>query len=71
MVQIYLYSRYLSYTYAIQKEERITMKLERILQEHTERATSDQNLKMVHEYAVNVLHMQALSLKKIHRIKLP
>lgn len=69
MIQMYMYSNYLSYTYAIQKEERIQEILQRTIREYEQKITHEQNLKSIKEKAITVLHMETLSLSKIHTIK--
>jgi hypothetical protein len=64
-----MYSTYLSYTYAIQKEERIQEILQRKIREYEQKITHEQNLKSIKEKATTVLHMEPLSLSNIHTIK--
>lgn len=69
MMQIYMYSMRLKYTYAIQKEERTQEHLKRTICEYEQKIQAIQNLKLIKEKAINELCMQPLSLSKIHTIK--
>lgn len=69
MMQIYMYSMSLKYTYAIQKEERIQEHLTRTICKYEQKIQAIQNLKVIKEKATNELCMQTLSLSKIHTIK--
>jgi cell division protein FtsL len=69
MIQIYMYSTHLHYTYAIQKEERIQEQLQRTVQEYEQKVKAVQSLKVIKEKAVTELCMEPLSLSKIHTIK--
>jgi hypothetical protein len=69
MIQIYMYSIYFYYTYAIQKEERVQEQLQRTMKEYEQKVTAIQNLKTIKEKAITELQMEPLSLSKIHTIK--
>ncbi len=70
MMQIYMYSTYLHYIYAIQKEERIQEQLKRTISECEQKIQIIQNLKLIKEKATTELCMETLSLSKINTITL-